>query len=56
MVICVLIEGNDVLRMHVTEDIAAAATVVPASEVGEVALAGCFIADLGFGVRLLKFC
>ena len=53
MVVCVLVEGDDLLGVCVAEDIATAATVVSAVEVGEVACAGCFVADLGFDVTLL---
>jgi hypothetical protein len=52
MVVCVLVQGDEGLGVRVAEDVAAAATVVPAGEVGEVAGTGCFVADLGFGVRL----
>ena len=53
MVVGVLVQGDSVQRVHVAEDVAAASTVVSASEVGEVALTGCVVADCGFGVRLL---
>ena len=54
MVIGVLVEGNGVQGVRVAEDVAAAPTVVSTREVGEVALAGCFIADCGFGIWLLR--
>jgi hypothetical protein len=54
MVICVLVERDAVLAVQVAEDVAAAPTVVFACEVGEVALAGCFVANLGFRVGLLR--
>jgi hypothetical protein len=53
MIVGVLIEWDNVLGVQVAEDVTAASTMVPAGEVAEVALAGCFVADLGFGVGLL---
>ncbi len=38
--------------MHVAEYVAAASAVMSAGEITEVALAGCLVADLGFGVGL----
>lgn len=54
MVICVLVERDAVLAVQVAEDVAAAPTVVFACEVGEVALAGCFVTNLGFRIGLLR--
>lgn len=54
MVVGVLIEGNGVQGVCVAEDVAAASTVVSAGKVGEVPLAGCFVADCGLGIWLLR--
>jgi hypothetical protein len=54
MVVGILVERDTVERMHITEDVATASTVVPAGEVAEVALAGCFVTDCGFGIGLLR--
>ena len=53
VVVRVLVKRNDGGRVEVTEDVAAAAAVMPAGEVAEDALAGRVIADGGCGVRLV---
>ena len=52
VVVGILVEGNDMARMLVAEDVTASSTVMLAGEKAKVNLAGCIIANNGFRVRL----
>jgi len=52
VVIRILVERNDVGRVEVTEDVAAASAVMAAGKIGEGSGAGRFVADGCFVIRL----
>jgi hypothetical protein len=54
VVICILVEWNNIGRVCIAKYVAATATVVSTSEICEISGAGGFVADGRFGIGLQK--